>query len=493
MSEHVVYKKKKICFTEVSDFTDFQGIGADPLYKRYDSVQAVMRTCIDPKYISFLAQPIYNPDQDTIDWYVEEWTEHPIRMVDLNGAEKEHYKRILDTTVQHYRNAAMKIENDDLLILGGAIKFISEDMVFCYDNKVVLVCWGMRYDTKKHLDIGGLFYEFEPAPPVIYQVVFNPGESGTLEGSSVVNIPAGTPITADQVPSIKAQPNFTFTGWNQDPVGQEVNADMEFTALYEFTPPAPTPPPPPTVTPQKVAPPPTYSVLFQDGGCGRLNGNVQYFLPAGTPITANMIPSVTANSGYKFDGWDVNPLNYRVAKNMVFTAKYRKKSKWWLWLLLILLALLLFFLLFFLLKGCKKHLPDPEIVQPSENTPVPSQGDVEITLRWEDYNDLDLHCIDPTGEEIDYTNKRAESGGRLEYDKNNDPSNMSRTPMEHIFWPTSRAPRGHYIVKVVFYSQNEQSEGSSYSLRIKYGDKEENYTGTVSETNNPSMTYRFTF
>jgi hypothetical protein len=60
MSDHLIYNKRKLCFTEVSDFTDFQGIGSDPLYKRFDSVKAVMRTCIDERYQGSLAQPIYD-------------------------------------------------------------------------------------------------------------------------------------------------------------------------------------------------------------------------------------------------------------------------------------------------------------------------------------------------------------------------------------------------------------------------------------------------
>lgn len=42
------------------DFTDFQGIGRDPLYKRFDSVYSVIEKNIEPEYVDFLAHPIYS-------------------------------------------------------------------------------------------------------------------------------------------------------------------------------------------------------------------------------------------------------------------------------------------------------------------------------------------------------------------------------------------------------------------------------------------------
>ena len=46
MAGHTLYGKTNVCYTEVAEFTDFQGIGRDPLYKRYDSVNAVVEKCI---------------------------------------------------------------------------------------------------------------------------------------------------------------------------------------------------------------------------------------------------------------------------------------------------------------------------------------------------------------------------------------------------------------------------------------------------------------
>ena len=241
MSEHVIYNKKKLCFTEVSDFTDFQGVGSDPLYKRYDSVKAVMRTCIDDKYKGFLAQPIYNSKEDVIEWYVDEWNEHPRRLTDLTGEDKIRYEQIKNETVQHYRNAALKLEDTDLMILGGVLKYISDDTIFCYDGKVVLVCWGMRYDTNKHKDIGSLMHAIphKQAVKPFYQVFFKPGSLGTMEGDGIVNIQEGDFITSAMVPVITPAEGYRFTGWDADPVGTVVGSDMLFTAQYELIPATP--------------------------------------------------------------------------------------------------------------------------------------------------------------------------------------------------------------------------------------------------------------
>lgn len=359
MSEHVIYNKTKLCFTEVSDFTDFQGIGSDPLYKRYDSVQAVLRTCIDEAYMGFLAQPLYNADEDTIDWYVEKWDEFPKRLVDLTGENKERYKRIMDDTVQKYRNAALKLENDDLIILGGAIKYVSEDMVFCYDNKVVMVAWGMCFDTKKHQDLGSLMHVIpnKPENPVLYQVVFNPGKAGSIEGKAAIILQADTVITADMVPAVKAFDDFRFIGWDENPEGYHVVEDKVFTAQYEKI--IPEPPVPPVIPEKKEEPEPplNHNVRFDAGEFGTLSGNSYFSVSDGSVVTSGMIPKVNANKGYKFTGWSSNPQNYRVTGDKVFTAQYEKKRNWfaaiWPWLWKLLLALLLLLLLIFILRNCK--------------------------------------------------------------------------------------------------------------------------------------------
>jgi len=113
--------------------------------------------------------------------------------------------------------------------------------------------------------------------------------------------------------------------------------------------------------------------------------------------------------------------------------------------------------------------------------PVLSSGDVEITLRWNNYNDLDLHCNDPKGEHIFHKHRTSASGGLLEVDQNVDP--VTRTPVEHIFWPKGKAPSGKYKVSVVLFKKHEMNtESTPFELTIKYGGRTKEYRGTVSLT-----------
>jgi hypothetical protein len=80
-------------------------------------------------------------------------------------------------------------------------------------------------------------------------------------------------------------------------------------------------------------------------------------------------------------------------------------------------------------------------------------GDVQTTLRWNGAADLDLHVFDPSGEEIYYRNTISASGGRLDHDANADCNGPADddNPVENVYWPTGKAPRGTYTVVVRVY------------------------------------------
>ena len=41
-------------------------------------------------------------------------------------------------------------------------------------------------------------------------------------------------------------------------------------------------------------------------------------------------------------------------------------------------------------------------------------GDIEVALSWNNHNDLDLHCVEPDGGEIQFSHKGSKSGGKLD-------------------------------------------------------------------------------
>ena len=96
--------------------------------------------------------------------------------------------------------------------------------------------------------------------------------------------------------------------------------------------------------------------------------------------------------------------------------------------------------------------------------PALGTGDVQVTLRWETPVDLDLHVIDPLGEEIYFNHSFSQSGGTLDVDANGGCDND--TPVENVFWPTGGAPFGSYQVFVVFYQDCDYTGANAYSVSI---------------------------
>jgi len=84
-------------------------------------------------------------------------------------------------------------------------------------------------------------------------------------------------------------------------------------------------------------------------------------------------------------------------------------------------------------------------------------GDVCCRLAWFNYDDLDLHMIEPGGYEIYFGNRssRSPSGGRLDVDMNAG-SRQSRTPVENIYYSSvSDMREGKYTLFVHNYRRRE--------------------------------------
>src|SRR5690242_3755857 len=68
--------------------------------------------------------------------------------------------------------------------------------------------------------------------------------------------------------------------------------------------------------------------------------------------------------------------------------------------------------------------PDDAELQRRLDLAGAQSGDVQISLAWNNNNDLDLSCIDPYGELIDGYNQSSRSGGVLDVDMNVTPANL---------------------------------------------------------------------
>lgn len=123
---------------------------------------------------------------------------------------------------------------------------------------------------------------------------------------------------------------------------------------------------------------------------------------------------------------------------------------------------------------------------------APSTGDVQVLLKWNNYNDLDLICTDPKGESIWFENKKVSSGGQLDIDMNvNYPGSIN--PVENIYWPKGKAPNGTYHV----YLKNSKNyeryiSETPYTVTVEYGGKKHVYQGVIGKENSEIRISSFT-
>lgn len=106
-------------------------------------------------------------------------------------------------------------------------------------------------------------------------------------------------------------------------------------------------------------------------------------------------------------------------------------------------------------------------------------GDVKITLSWDRLHDLDLHVIEPNGEEIQYTNPSSATGGELDLDSGIN-CMPSMADSENVFWPPQGAPSGQYVVTVHNFQQCSPGP-VPYSVRIAYDNVVNTYEGTFAD------------
>lgn len=77
-------------------------------------------------------------------------------------------------------------------------------------------------------------------------------------------------------------------------------------------------------------------------------------------------------------------------------------------------------------------------------------GDIQVSATWDTEADVDLHVIDPDGNEI-YFGNRSAAGGVLDLDANAACS-TSQIFQENIGWAKGTASRGSYTVRLEYWS-----------------------------------------
>ena len=453
-----------------TDLKYFKGVQISEGVIIFDRYRQIKQTIdgFDEKYRDFLAYPV--KENDKIEFYGIMYQETPQLLSDLKDDDAAKYQNIKSETLNYYHQKIEELNNSDkkdkAKFLSDALKSVDDRFIYCYDNKVVLGAWGMQVREHVREDISEIRKD-----------------SSRPARKPKPVIPPPLPPRIDDGP--------TETEEQQPPE-------------------SPQPPIPP-------ADPSMFTVKYDADNKGTLNGKSYISKTENSYIQDNEIPQVVPNDGYEFVGWNENPDGYKVTGDKVFTAQYKEKEiiathrrKGWLgcllnWLLLLLLLALLFMLIWcVLLKRCNFNFcgcncDETEVVIPKPDTndnpsipPVPSTGDVQFLLKWNNYNDLDLSCIDPSNTQIYYGNRESSTHGILEIDMNVG-NNRSREPIENIYWPEGGAPVGQYKVYLSYYKKQDVVDDTPYSVKIKYGSTVKEFNGTIKESDGIIEIYTFTF
>jgi hypothetical protein len=117
-------------------------------------------------------------------------------------------------------------------------------------------------------------------------------------------------------------------------------------------------------------------------------------------------------------------------------------------------------------------------------------GDIQISLIWNNYNDLDLHVITPRNENIFFGHRRSRCAGILDVDMNAG-GGTSREPVENIYWPKGRAPYGKFKVAVHHYRNHGDPDPTQFEMRVIVDGKVEILSGETSAGNPRLIIYEF--
>ena len=117
-------------------------------------------------------------------------------------------------------------------------------------------------------------------------------------------------------------------------------------------------------------------------------------------------------------------------------------------------------------------------------------GDVRISLMWNNRNDLDLHVVEPRGEEIFYLHRESESGGLLDIDMNAGPP-FRNPAVENVYWPDRAAPPGNYRVYVNHYRRQDTPDLTQFTVRILVRGRTSDVTGHIRFGEPKKLVYQF--
>ncbi len=109
---------------------------------------------------------------------------------------------------------------------------------------------------------------------------------------------------------------------------------------------------------------------------------------------------------------------------------------------------------------------------------IGNKGRLKVTLLWDFPADIDLHVLEPSGNIINYRNKKNEqSGGFLDVDN----TNGGYGSAENIYW--ENPPKGEYQIAIEYYAavNNMVYSGNCNVVIMRDGYEPSTYTVRMSQ------------
>jgi len=119
-------------------------------------------------------------------------------------------------------------------------------------------------------------------------------------------------------------------------------------------------------------------------------------------------------------------------------------------------------------------------------------GDVQISLAWNNGNDLDLHVETPSDEKIWFNQRQSSCGGELDVDMNAG-GPASQRPVENVYWPTGESPTGKFRVLVHHYANHGGRDPTRFQVTIKVKGRSQSFSGSLRHGDAAKTVHEFTF
>ena len=113
----------------------------------YEGVRGLLESRSDFPYNDIFANPRIRTKTEII-WSTEAFKSHPIKLIDLTGEDKEYYSYLLFKVIEALVSLIDTLKSEEggtplAELLSRAISNIDEKSVYCGDDKIVIVNWGL--------------------------------------------------------------------------------------------------------------------------------------------------------------------------------------------------------------------------------------------------------------------------------------------------------------------------------------------------------------